>query len=206
MLLIPAIAAFVIDGQEKGQQPDWQEELTAKALKYIVASQKEDGSWPGRDTIYITSLNCLALYSSGSTTNEGTYKKELQRGRDFILTKIENGTRDLVGGAVITAPLVTMFLSHLYAMGKSDDVKKLIEKQRDYMVKRQRAEGGWIYDSAPGGFHAGGQPFLTNNIVISLLLMKELGIDVDGKVFENVGKFYTQKKFQDVSKGGLPYG
>jgi hypothetical protein len=175
-----------------------------KALKFIASSQKEDGSWPvfkrvssSEKPLVNAALNGLALFASGSTTKEGPYKDQLQKTREFVLTWDRKDSKYLISNLCDVSAMI-MFLAHVYNSEKSENIKTLLERIRDIIVQEQDEDGGWNYRKSRASvskvkesYNKGGHTFLTAEFVMLLVLMKNVGVDVNESVLEKAKKFYT---------------
>jgi len=180
-----------------------------RALKFIASQQKADGRWvndkkkegsyqSADHTPVFTSINALALYAGGSTSKEGRYKNEIQRAKRAVIKLVQSLLQNKLNPDYHTYRYAVLFLTHVYKHEKSAELKTLLEKIRNHLVKRQFSSGGWSY----GGPDE--MPFMTTCTVISLMLLRQVGIKVDNKVFESARNFYTMDYLQH-NEGGLVY-
>src|SRR5262245_27372064 len=71
-----------------GEAPEKYRPTVKKALDWLSAEQKANGSWEGRDGAFPVVLTCLAgiaMQMEGSTTNQGAYQKHLERAVSYLL-------------------------------------------------------------------------------------------------------------------------
>ncbi len=167
-----------------------------KALKYIISQQKENGTW--NDTVFFTAISGLGLYANGSTTKDGPYKKELQKANEVVVKAVLEGEKKSfywVGMYIFEMSFFALFLSHVYQTEKTEELKKVLEKIRDYLIKKQGDDGGWGYGGRDCLEEKGAMPFVTNQVIISLLLLNHVGIEVDERVFKEAIKFYSDAQY-----------
>ncbi len=190
------------------------DQAVQKALKFIVSQQKENGAWEEKwqkkDSVpppksigewsVFTSLYGLALVASGSTTKDGPYKNEIQKAKEAAIEYVNQHLGKDRGDAL---PYVMMFLAHVYHADKSDDLKNILEKIRDQWLQLQLSDGGWAYGFGENPKKATGKLFEVTSSVIALLTLREAGIKVEEKVFEEAQKYYEGKTRQ--SDGSYTY-
>ena len=73
-----------------GQDSRWDEAIT-KGLNWLSRTQSSRGQW--NTQVYPTAMAALAataLISSGSTTTQGAYSKEIARASDYLISKSRN--------------------------------------------------------------------------------------------------------------------
>ncbi len=180
------------------------EQFVAKALKFLISQQQEDGRWKRERAstslnLVNTSLCGLALIASGSTLDEGIYKQELQKAVKYV---IDTSRKELKGRLtqfnMCDTTYIVTFLAHVYRINKSDELGKYLEEILGLMLKEQGEDGGWNYrrtgasQSKIKGYYQekGSHVFLTNDFAITLLLLKEVGINVEKSVFDKIRGLY----------------
>ncbi|MBC7854584.1 MAG: hypothetical protein IAF94_14220, partial [Pirellulaceae bacterium] len=137
------------------KDPKWQASIE-KGLKWVAKTQSSIGHWTANGT-YPTAMSALAgtaLISSGSTTTQGPYAKNVRKVVDYLLSKLR--TNGLIGDPMQQDNRYTyghgfamLFLSQV--LGEEEDKERrdeLIEaltKATDFSCKAQAATGGWGY-------------------------------------------------------------
>ena len=140
------------------KDPKWEASIE-KGLKWVAKTQSSIGHWTANGT-YPTAMSALAgtaLISSGSTTTQGPYAKNVCKVVDYLLSKLRNN--GLIGDPMQQDNRYTyghgfamLFLSQV--LGEEEDKERreeLIEaltKATDFSCKAQAATGGWGYVSA----------------------------------------------------------
>lgn len=134
-----------------------------KALKWMGANQKPDGTWPGtqNNSTAVPSLAVMAFMSRGHVPGQGQYGEVLNRSIDYViesqqddglLSKHKNGNAVMYEHGISAAMLSEAF-------GMVDDTRKrkiekalakavqlIIEAQR--VQKDQKNTGGWRYQKS----------------------------------------------------------
>jgi squalene cyclase len=133
---------------------------TAKALEWLASKQNTDGSWSdGRypHNTAITSFALLAFMSQGHLPNQGLYGPEVGRGCRFLLASARSdgylvGAR---GGNMYCHAMATLALAELWGMTSDQEIKPVLEKAVNLIVKSQStggsSDGGWRYEPQPSG-------------------------------------------------------
>ena len=141
------------------------------ALAWLAISQEDDGSWdPSRwgggielkvaghdregagadaDT-GITGLAILAFLGNGQTHLEGTYRKNVQRGLEYLL-RSQGADGNLAGPARLYAKMychgiATLALSEALALTGDVRIRPAVERAIEFTVTAQHPiSGGWRY-------------------------------------------------------------
>jgi squalene cyclase len=129
---------------------------TARALEWLAGKQNADGSWSeGRypHNTAITSFALLAFMSQGHLPNQGQYGPEVAKGCRFLLASARSDGY-LIGsrhGNMYCHGMATLALAELWGMTGDDEIKPVLKKAVDLIVKCQSREGGWRYNPDPSG-------------------------------------------------------
>jgi prenyltransferase beta subunit len=129
---------------------------TAHALEWLANRQNADGSWSeGRypHNTAITSFALLAFMSQGHLPNQGQYGPEVDKGCRFLLSSARAdgylaGSR---GGNMYCHAMATLALAELWGMAGSEEIKPVLKKAVDLIIRCQSREGGWRYNPDPSG-------------------------------------------------------
>jgi hypothetical protein len=173
-----------------------------------------------RHTLFYTALNGLALFAAGDSTRDAANQRALQKAREATIAQVRFAfTEEFLNvkppKGKLSRPcdrmtfdrdryfgfsLAVLFLAHIYQTEKSDELRKVFEEVRDYLIKQQLEDGGWNYKSnsktSSKQYTKYGMPFITTTITVTLFTLKHIGIALEDKVFERIGKFYTDEKIQ----------
>ncbi|MHB8863727.1 MAG: prenyltransferase/squalene oxidase repeat-containing protein [Pirellulaceae bacterium] len=147
------------------------------ALAWLAAAQEDDGSWdPGRwggglelkvaghdregagvdADSGITGLAILAFLGNGQTHLEGTYRKNVQRGLEYLL-HIQGSDGNLSGPARLYAKMychgmASLALSEALAMTGDTRIRPYVEQAVAFTVRAQHPiSGGWRYQPGDQG-------------------------------------------------------
>ena len=194
---LPARAADV-----KMDEPT--KKATAKALEWLAARQNADGSWSdGRypHNTAITSFALLAFMSQGHLPGQGLYGPEVAKGGRFLISAArEDGS--LVGsrgGNMYAHGMATLALSQLWGMTGDEEVKKVLKRAIDLIVRSQADNGGWRYEPVPSGADIS----VTIMQVMALRGAKDSGMHVPDKVMKKALEYINT--CYDAGTGGYTY-
>jgi hypothetical protein len=129
-------------------------------LEWLKKQQKQDGGWsltgPFPDGAGVenrcsaTAMALLAFQGNGNTHQAGDFKKEVQRGWDYLL-KMQNADGYFEHDAahhhrLYAQAQATIAICELYGMTKDEKYKKPAQLALDFAHKAQAPEGGWRYE------------------------------------------------------------
>ncbi len=147
------------------------------ALAWLAAAQEDDGSWDptrwggglelkvaGHDRegagvdadTGITGLALLAFLGNGQTHLEGTYRKNVQRGLEYLL-RSQGSDGNLSGPARLYAKMychgmASLALSEALAMTGDVRIRPGVERAVEFTVNAQHSiSGGWRYQPGDQG-------------------------------------------------------
>ncbi|MDB5309640.1 MAG: hypothetical protein JWO38_3842 [Gemmataceae bacterium] len=169
-----------------------------KALKWLKDQQATDGSW---GNTAITSFGLLAFMANGHVPNQGAYGPEVSKGVRYLLACARDdgylvGPR---GGNMYCHGMATLALTQVFGMTGDEDVKKVLKKAVDLIVRTQNFEGGWRYDPTPTGADIS----VTIMQVMALRGAKDSGLHVPDKCMAAAVKYIN--RCYDAGSGGYRY-
>ncbi len=181
-----------------------------KGLSWLRRTQTSRGHWNTR--VYQTALAALAgtaMISSGSTTTQGPFAKEIARTADFLISKSrDNG---LIGDPKIDQRYTyghgfsMLFLSQVLGeeglLDRRQEIIDVLSKAVEFSGNAQTEAGGWGYVSAAEGndFDEGST---TITQVQGLRGCRNAGIPVSGDVIASAKDYIYKCKNKD---GGISY-
>ena len=148
------------------------EEAVERAIRWLVAHQRPDGSWsfnhigegcqhyctyPGSEpsTTAATGMALLPFLGAGYTHKKGDYQDVVKRGLDYlkkrgILISYGNDLRD--GSSMYGQALATIALCEAYGMTRDDELQVPAQRALDYIAYAQDLKsGGWRYNPGEPG-------------------------------------------------------
>ena len=187
----------------------WEDSIT-RGLDWLAGQQSSRGQW--NTTVYPTAMAALAgtaMISSGSTTTQGPYAREIARAADFIISKSRgNG---LIGDPQTDSRYTyghgfsMLFLSQVLGeeglLDRREELVDVLTRAVQFSGNAQTAAGGWGYVSAKEGndFDEGST---TITQVQGLRGCRNAGIPVSGEVIEKAKDYIYRCKNPD---GGISY-
>ncbi len=170
-----------------------------QALAWLAENQERDGGW-GRNAA-VTSFALLAFMSNGHVPGQGKYSPEVTKGiRNLLAGAREDGY--LVGpngGNMYAHGMAALALTQAWGMTGDDDIKKVLKRSIDLIVKTQNHEGGWRYEPSPTGADIS----VTIMQVMALRGAKDTGLHVPDDTMDNAFKY--MKACHDPRSGGYRY-
>ncbi len=121
-----------------------------RALLYLRKAQATDGSW-GNSAV--TAFAVLAYLSNGHLPNQGPFGGTVERGvRHLLACGAGRADGYLVGprdGNMYSHGMATLALSQVYGMAGDDELRQVLKRAVDLIVRTQNGAGGWRYEPAP---------------------------------------------------------
>ena len=171
------------------------------ALKWLAGQQNRDGSWGATGSTAVTSFVVLAYMSNGHVPNQGLYGPEVSKGVRHLIS-IASDAGYLVGprgGNMYCHGMATLALSQAFGMSADEEVKKVLKKAIELIVKTQNSEGGWRYEPAPTGADIS----VTIMQVMALRGAKDSGINVPDDTMKKAVAYIN--RCHDTRSGGYRY-
>ena len=189
--------------------PEWTRAIN-RGMQWMARNQSPRGRWlAGTYPTAMTALGGTALLSSGSTTTQGPYAKNIRLAVDYLTTKVRNN--GLIGDPVTDNRYTyghgfsMLFLSQV--LGEEEDSERreeltaILQNAVKFSGLAQTKSGGWGYVSAKAGnnFDEGST---TITQVQGLRGCRNAGIPVTKEVIDSAKKYIYLCKNPD---GGISY-
>ncbi len=135
---------------------DATKQATTRALEWLARKQNPNGSWSTSrfpQNTAVTAFALLAFMSQGHLPNQGTYGPEVAKGARFLLAaaRPDGYLVGAHGGNMYCHAMATLALAELWGMTGDDEIKPVLKKAVDLIIRCQNHEGGWRYEPAPTG-------------------------------------------------------
>lgn len=199
-VVLLAVAPARADDKEKVKIDEETQKAIDKALGWLAENQQSDGSW-GRQSA-VTSFALLAFMSQGHLPGQGKYGPEVAKGVKNLLAGARESDGYLVGpggGNMYSHGMAALALTQVWGMTGDDEVKKVMKKSINLIVKTQNSEGGWRYEPQPTGADIS----VTIMMVMALRGAKDSGIDVPKETMDKALEYI--KSCHDPRTGGYRY-
>jgi hypothetical protein len=127
-----------------------------KALYWLATRQNADGSFSEggyQHNTAITSFAMLAFMAQGNLPGQGLYGPEVGKAARFLMAS-QRGDGYLVGargGNMYCHAMATLALAELSGQTGDDEIKNVVTKAANLIIKTQNPQGGWRYEPAPTG-------------------------------------------------------
>lgn len=128
-----------------------------RALDWLAQRQNPDGSWgEGKypHNTAVTSFALLAFLADGHLPGQGKYGPEVARGARFLVASSRPQDGYLVGargGNMYCHGMATLTLAQLWGQTGDEEMKPVLKRAVELIVRCQSGEGGWRYDPRPSG-------------------------------------------------------
>jgi hypothetical protein len=160
-------------------------EMIAKALQYVQKSKQADGCWGDKQfpkSSGVTALACMAFMAEGSLPRVGPYGKDLDDGIAFLLSceRKDNGlivaANTYQMGPMYDHAWSTFALIQAYGNCPwYPDMRAKISRSVQVILKAQKPDGGWRYDTTPMGRS---DCLVTTSVLYTIRLAKMAGFAV----------------------------
>ena len=186
--------------KDRVKMDDRTKESVDRALRWLRDQQTGEGAW-GSNTA-ITAFALLAFMANGHVPNQGVYGPEVAKGVRYLLSIARDdgylaGPRGI--GNMYCHGMATLALTQVFGMTGDPEVKKVLKKAVDLIVRTQNPEGGWRYDPAPTGADIS----VTIMQVMALRGAKDSGLHVPDRCMAEAKKYIG--RCYDRRTGGYRY-
>ena len=209
------LVASPVHSQAQAAEVDGAPELTVEAsraidkgLEYLLAAQKNDGSWDsdgnGLHAVANTSLALMAFMGKGQFPGFGPHAEPLDRGMKWLLKEAKKRPDGYLGTVMYEHGFATLALSEMWGMVRDpeddDAIKEALEKAVEVILRSQNAGGGWRYQPQAD---AGQDTSCTMTVFHALASAHQAGIVVPNATIARVVKYL--QGVQDPQSGGFGY-
>jgi len=177
------------------------------ALKYLVSKQHLDGSWYLKEglaghPVAMTGYTLIAFMSAGNLPEQGTYKKNVAAGMQFLLDSMQpDGLFRGVsrGQYMYNHGIATVALAELYGETRSATIRPKLERAIKVILDSQNPAGGWRYTTRPTDADIS----VTVLQAVALRASQEAGIAVPQESINKATEYV--RSCYDAEKGGFCY-
>ncbi|MDD7986035.1 terpene cyclase/mutase family protein [Lentisphaera marina] len=128
-----------------------------KGLKFLAASQQDDGSWNGNHgrNVGETSLCLMAFMSMGNLPGEGEYGHVIGKGVNWVVDQakpnglIQYSNQEKQAAVMYGHALATLMLSEAWGQSRNEKIGKVLRNAVKLILEVQGKKGGWGYKSVP---------------------------------------------------------
>jgi hypothetical protein len=178
------------------------ERIYTKGLRWLAASQLDDGSFPGQygSEPAIASLGMLAMLAHGDDANFGKYSKNIQR----CLAKIyasTNSSNGYIGNSMYNHGLCTLGLAEAYGTVMDEKIAPALQKAIELILTSQSKNPNKAWRYMPESQDA--DSTVSGACFVAMVAARNAGLKVPDKAIDDALKFYED--CQNPSDGGIAY-
>jgi squalene cyclase len=163
-----------------------------KGLKFLAASQQDDGSWSGNygRNVGETSLCLMAFISMGNLPGEGEYGHVVGKGVNWVVDQakpnglIQYSNQEKQAAVMYGHALATLMLSEAWGQSRNNKIGKVLRNAVKLILEVQGKKGGWGYKSVPED----GDTSVMVMQIIALKSAQDAGIYVPQKTIQKSAK------------------
>jgi hypothetical protein len=193
-------------GRVKNAGTDASEKTVIAGLRWLVKTQRPDGSWSEQHKAAMTGFALLSFLGHGETNTSAEFGKTVQAGIDWVMDKgkaqngvlTDHGRIDQPGS--YTHGIVTYALGEYYTMTRDEPAGELFKQAIKLIVDGQGPDGGWMYgyDKSQSDTSVGGWQ------IQALKIAHLSGLNIDG-VDAAMDKAMLNLKRVQTANGGFGY-
>jgi hypothetical protein len=183
---------------------DATKQATARALEWLAHKQNTNGSWSTSrfpQNTAVTAFALLAFMSQGHLPNQGLYGPEVAKGSRFLIAcaRPDGYLVGAHGGNMYCHAMATLALAELWGMTGDDEIKPVLKKAVELIIRCQNHEGGWRYEPVPSGADIS----VTIMQVMALRAAKNSGLFVPDQTLKKAIAYI--KRLHHRNSGGFGY-
>lgn len=187
----------------KGDQlPAGVEKMYGKGLKFLMANQTPEGSFPGNygTEPAVPALTIIAMLAHGDDPNFGPYASSIKKSLDFIF-KGTNKSNGYIGSSMYNHGFCTLALAEAYGSVRDERIAPALKKGVELILSSQKRNRFKAWRYTPESDDA--DTTVTGACFVALIAARNAGIAVPDKAIEDALKFYTD--CQDPNNGAIGY-
>lgn len=185
------------------QVPPEVERIYEKGLKFLVAAQNADGSFPGQYGTEpgVVGMALMTMLAHGDDPNHGPYAKTIKNCIEYIL-KQRNESNGYIGSSMYNHGFATLALAESYGAVADDRIAPALKKAVELILTSQDKNKfhGWRY--SPEAQDA--DSTVSGACFVALIAARNAGVKVPDKNIEDAMKFYTDCQSPDGGIGYMP--
>lgn len=172
-----------------------------KGLRYLAKAQNRDGSWGQRYPAAMTGLSLMAFMLKGYFPERGQYAKTLDRAVAWLVKRGKEGGGYLGGTnqGMYEHGLATLALAEVWGMTNKEEVRDILKRAVNIILRSQNDAGGWRYQPQP----IDADISVTVMQIVALASAAEAGILVPAQTIKRAMAYV--KKCQNPLTGGFGY-
>jgi hypothetical protein len=177
-----------------------------KGLRYLVGTQRADGSWPDEygSNPAVVGLAVVAMLAHGDDPNTGPYHEAIHRGIRFIISKANRETGQIGGSgpndSMYSHGFATLALAETYGVVDEPGIGPVLQGAVNLILAAQKRnpEGAWRY--SPDAQDA--DSTVAGAQMVALFAARNAGLNVPDEAIAKGLKYFESCQKQD---GGIAY-
>ena len=178
------------------------ERIYERGLRFLVAAQTDEGSFPGNygNEPATTALAMLAMFAHGDDPNYGPYAKSIRRSLDYILKHADEKT-GYVGSSMYNHGFGTLALAEAYGAVQDERIGPALKRAVELILTSQEKNRFKAWRYSPDAKDA--DSTVSGACFVALAAARNAGLRVPDTAIDGALKFYTD--CQNVGTGGIGY-
>jgi hypothetical protein len=177
------------------------EKMYLKGVKFLVAAQNTEGTWPNQygSEPAVVGLCVLSILAHGEDPNYGPYAKTIQRGLNSIL-KSQRQDNGYIGTSMYNHGFSTLALAESYGVVNDPRIGPALQKAVDLILTSQANNplGAWRY--SPEASDA--DTTVSGAQTVALFAARNAGISVPEEAINKAIRFFLESQSPN---GGIGY-
>ncbi len=169
--------------RSSGHIPAEIERMYQRGLKYLINTQEDNGSWPGREGSEpgVVGLCIKAILAHGEDAQFGPYSQNIQKALDYIIST-QNTENGMIGESMYNHGFALLALAECYGIIDHPKLASSLEAALALTIASQKnnQKGAWRY--SPEALDA--DSTVTGCQLVSLYAVQNAGIPVPDEVFQ----------------------
>ncbi|MHA3772358.1 prenyltransferase/squalene oxidase repeat-containing protein [Verrucomicrobiota bacterium sgz303538] len=184
------------------QVPPQVERIYERGLQFLVASQNEDGSFPGNygNEPATAGMAMMAMLAHGDDPNYGPYAKSIKRCLEYILKNRSEET-GYIGSSMYNHGLCTLALAEAYGALQDERIGTALKKGVELILTSQEKNRFKAWRYSPDAQDA--DSTVSGACFVALVAARNAGLRIPDNAIEGALKFYTD--CQSPTDGGIGY-
>lgn len=178
------------------------ERIYERGLQYLVATQTEEGSFPGNygSEAATAGMAMMAMFAHGEDPNHGPYAKSIKRSLEYILKNADEKT-GYIGRSMYNHGFATLALAEAYGAVQDERIAPVLKKAVELILSSQEKNRFKAWRYTPESQDADSS--VSAACFVALIAARNAGLRVPDNAIDGALKFFTD--CQSPSGGGIGY-
>jgi hypothetical protein len=203
-LLLPACPGRAQDlNVYRGTQvPPEVERIYERGLQYLVATQTEEGAFPGNygTEPATAAMAMMAMFAHGEDPNHGPYAKSIKRCIEYILKNVDEKT-GYIGRSMYNHGFATLGLSEAYGAVQDERIGPALKRAVELILTSQEKNRFKAWRYGPEAQDADSS--VSAACFVALIAARNAGLRVPDNAIDGALKFFTD--CQSPGDGSIGY-